>query len=92
MAFLCSLYHASYVNSLEYVRDGFVGSLRTAIKPGGKLVVVDNMPLSDKAGGYYGPRIAKEMLIAQLTHCGFKFSSYAQFVPQRYVLVFTVEK
>jgi SAM-dependent methyltransferase len=92
MAYLCSLYHASYVNSLEYVRDGFVGSLRKAIKPGGKLVIVDNMPLSDKAGGYYGPRIAKEMLIAQLTQYGFRFSSYAQFVPQRYVLVFTVDK
>ena len=92
MAFLCSLYHASYVNSLEYVKDGFVGSLRAALKPGGKLVVADNMPLADKAGGYYGPRISKEMLIAQLTHYGFKFSSYAQFVPQRYVLIFTVEK
>lgn len=92
MAFLCSLYHASYVNSIEYVKDGFVGSLRAALKPGGKLVVADNTPLSDKAGGYYGPRISKEMLIAQLSHYGFKFSSYAQFVPQRYVLVFTVEK
>jgi predicted methyltransferase len=92
MAFLCSLYHASYVNSLEYVRDGFVNSLHGAIKPGGKLVIADNMPLADNAGGYYGPRIAKEMLIAQLAHYGFKFSTYAQFVPQRYVLVFTVEK
>ncbi len=92
MAFLCSLYHATYVNSIEYVKDGFVGSLRKALKPGGKLVIADNMPLPDKAGGYYGPRIAKEMLIAQLTHYGFKFSTYAQFVPQRYVLIFTVEK
>ena len=92
MAYLCSLYHATYVISLEYVKDGFVESLKKALKPGGKLVIVDNMPLSDKEGGYYGPRICKEMLIAQLTHYGFKFSSYAQFIPQRYVLVFTVEK
>ena len=92
MAYLCSLYHATYVNSIEYVKDGFINSLRKALKPGGKLVVVDNMPLSDKAGGYYGPRIAKELIIAQLTHYGFRFSSYAQFVPQRYMLVFDVDK
>jgi SAM-dependent methyltransferase len=92
VAFLCSLYHATYVISLEYVKTGFVESLKRALKPDGRLVIVDNMPLSDSRGGYYGPRIAKEMLIAQLLQYGFRFTSYAQFIPQRYVLVFTLDK
>ncbi len=92
MAYLCSIYHATYVTSIEYVKDEFVNSLRKAIKPGGRLVIVDNMPLSDKHGGYYGPRISKEMVIAQLTHYGFKFEKYGQFIPQRYVLIFTNPK
>lgn len=92
VAYLCSLYHATYVTSMEYVKDGFVNSMKKALKPGGRLVIVDNQPLSDLAGGYYGPRIAKELLISQLLHYGFKFKSFAQFVPQRYVLVFEVEK
>lgn len=92
VAYLCSLYHATYVTSMEYVKDGFVGSMKKALKSGGRLVIVDNQPLSDLAGGYYGPRIAKELLISQLTRYGFKFKSFAQFVPQRYVLVFEVVK
>ena len=92
VAYLCSLYHAVYVTSMEYVKDGFVDSMKKALKPGGKLVIVDNQPLSDLSGGYYGPRIAKEMIIAQMVKYGLKFKSFAQFVPQRYVLVFEVEK
>ncbi|MBX7209812.1 MAG: methyltransferase domain-containing protein [Verrucomicrobiaceae bacterium] len=92
VAYLCSLYHATYVTSIEYVKDGFVDSMKKALKPGGHLVIVDNQPLSDLSGGYYGPRIAKEMIIAQMVKYGLKFKSFAQFVPQRYVLVFEVEK
>ena len=92
VCYLCSLYHATYVTSMEYVKDGFVDSMKRALKPGGRLVIVDNQPLSDLSGGYYGPRISKEMIIAQMVKYGLKFKSFAQFVPQRYVLVFEVEK
>lgn len=92
VCYLCSLYHATYVTSMEYVKDGFVDSMKKALKPGGHLVIVDNQPLSDLSGGYYGPRISKEMIIAQMVKYGLKFKSFAQFVPQRYVLVFEVEK
>lgn len=92
VCYLCSLYHATYVTSMEYVKDGFVDSMKKALKPGGRLVIVDNQPLSDLSGGYYGPRISKEMIIAQMVKYGLKFKSFAQFVPQRYVLVFEVEK
>ncbi len=92
VAYLCSLYHATYVTSIEYVKDGFVDSMKKALKPGGRLVIVDNQPLSDLSGAYYGPRISKEMIIAQMIKYGLKFKSFAQFVPQRYVLVFEVEK
>jgi hypothetical protein len=32
------------------------------------------------------------MVIAQLLKYGFKFESYGQFIPQRYVLIFTNPK
>jgi len=92
MAYLCSLYHATYVTSIEYVKDEFINSLRKALKPDGKLVIVENEPIPFEAHGFFGPRLVKELIIAQMVHCGFTFHSYAQFVPERYTLVFTVNK
>lgn len=92
MAYLCSLYHATYVHSMEYVKDQFIASIKKALKPGGRLVIVDNEPLSDHSAGYYGPHIAKELIISQIEKYGLKFKAYGQFIPQRYMLVFEVEK
>lgn len=92
MAYLCSLYHATYVTSIEYVKDEFINSIRRALKPGGKLVIVENEPIPFEQHGFFGPRIAKELIIAQMLKYGFSFHSYAQFVPERYTLVFTVNK
>ena len=88
VVFLCSLYHSVYVTSMEYVKDQFIESIRKALKKGGRLVIVDNEVLRDAQVPYYGPRIDRRLIILQLEHYGFRLVDTAQFIPQRYVLVF----
>ncbi len=88
VVFLCSLYHAVYVTSIESVKDQFIESIKKALKPGGRLVIADNDVLPDDRLPYYGPRIDRRLIIYQLNHYGFRLVAEAQFIPQRYVLVF----
>jgi predicted methyltransferase len=90
--FICSAYHAVYVASIEFVKDAFIESLKSALKPGGRLIIVDNDIESSGIPPYYGSAIAKELVIGQLEHYGFKLLDYAQFIPQRYVLIFEPPK
>ncbi|MBM4048246.1 MAG: methyltransferase domain-containing protein [Planctomycetes bacterium] len=91
LIYLCSLYHALYLTSMEYVKDSFIQSVKRSLRKNGRLVVVDNsvLPVSQR---YYGPDIAPELIIAQLKHYGFRLADRAQFIPQRYVLVFELER
>jgi predicted methyltransferase len=91
VAFMCSLYHFIYATSSERLADAFFGSIRRALRTDGKLVVVDNALVEDTQLPYHGPYIAKELIVAQLKHYGFRLVSYHQFIPQRYVLVFQPE-
>jgi SAM-dependent methyltransferase len=91
VVFLCSLYHGVYVNSLESVRDEFIASIKKALRKGGRLVIVDNDILTDDQVPYVGRRIDKQLVIHQLVHYGFRLVDTAQFIPQRYVLVFQVD-
>lgn len=86
--FMCSMYHAVYIASLEFVKDEFIASLKRALKPGGRLVVVDNAITPPSVVAYFGSAIAKELVISQLKHYGFHLEDSRQFIPQRYVLVF----
>ena len=88
-AFVCSLYGVIYLVSTEDVKDRFIKSLKKALKPGGKLFVVDNN-VSVPAGfvPYHGPRIEPSLVIAQLEHYGFKLKDRTQIIPQRYMLTF----
>lgn len=89
IAFICSLYHAIYISSMNYVQEGFVESIKRALTKDGRLVIVDNSVLDGPEDRpYYGPGIARELIITQLKHYGFELVDSAQFVPQRYVLVF----
>ncbi len=90
--FICSMYHAVYIANLEYVKDEFIESIKKALRSNGRLVVVDNDITARNAPAYFGPGMAKELIIAQLNYYGFEIEDIKQFVPQRYILTFRVRK
>ena len=90
--FMCSMYHAVYIANLEFVKDEFIESLKRALKPGGRLVIVDNDITAKDAPPYFGPGIARELIIAQLGYYQLELVESKQFVPQRYILTFRREK
>lgn len=90
--FLCSMYHAVYIASIEFVREEFIVSMRRALKPGGRLYIVDNDITSRGEPAYFGPGIARELVISQLAQYGFVPEDVKQFVPQRYILRFRNDK
>ena len=86
--FMCSMYHAVYVSSIEFVKDAFIDSIKTALKDDGKLIIVDNDVKRAGLPEYYGSAIDKRLVISQLIHYGFRLTDEKQFIPQRYILVF----
>jgi SAM-dependent methyltransferase len=88
LVFMCSLYHIIYTTSIEEVKDRFIASIKDALKPDGRLVIVDNAVVQGGQLPYHGPHIAKELVIGQLYYYGFDLIEQYQFIPQRYVLVF----
>ncbi|MEA5390333.1 methyltransferase domain-containing protein [Cyanobium gracile UHCC 0139] len=90
-AFMCSLYHIIYVVFRESARQELIENIKGSLKPDGRLVIVDNSLVHDSQLPYHGPYIAKELVIAQLEHYGFRLESTRQFIPQRYVLTFRLK-
>lgn len=88
LAFMCSLYHNIYAMATEDNRNTFVESIVSALKPGGRLVVVDNAFVKPGQLPYHGPFIAKELITGQFKYHGLRLVEEHQFIPQRYVLVF----
>lgn len=89
--FMCSMYHAVYIASIEFVKDEFIASLKKALRPGGRLVVVDNDVERPGIPPYFGSQIDRQMTISQLTRYGFVLADQRQFVPQRYMLTFRMK-
>ena len=88
VVYMCSLYHNVYSAFTDYERDMFVGSIRHALKEGGRLIIVDNDLVPEDDIPYHGPYICKDLVRAQLWYYGFRMVESYQFTPQRYVLVF----
>lgn len=86
--YICSAYHAVYITDIEFVKDAFIASIHKALRPGGRLIVVDNAVTEAGVPPYYGPGIRPELVIAQLTHYGFHLVDRWQEVPQRFALIF----
>ena len=86
--FMCSMYHAVYVSSIEFVKDAYIDSIKKALKSDGKLIIVDNDIKREGLPEYYGSAIDKRLIINQLTYYGFRLIEEKQFIPQRYVLIF----
>lgn len=87
-AFICSLYHAIYGATDALSRDFFLGSVWRALKPGGRLIVVDNNGAVRGASPFIGERISAPVVVSNLLRYGFEHVRTSQPVPQRYVLVF----
>lgn len=92
MAFMCSLYHIIYIVYRESAREKFLESIKSSLKPDGRLVIVDNAVVEGKDSPYHGPYIAKELVIAQLKHYGFELVDEYQAIPQRYLLSFRLSR
>lgn len=90
--FMCSLYHIMYGVISDKDRDTYLKSLVSQLKDGGELIIVDNGPVDDDTLPYHGPYISKELIIDQLGFYGFELVDYYQFIPQRYMLKFKLNK
>lgn len=86
---MVSLYHIIYLTSMEEVKGRFVESIKKALRPDGRFVVVDNALVEAGKLPYHGPYIMRDLIIAQLYYYGFDLIEKYQFIPQRYVLVFS---
>ena len=90
--YMCSMYHAVYITDIEYVKDQFVASLHKALRPSGRLIIVDNNVTEPGVPSYYGPGIKPELIIAQLSHYGFRLLDRWEGTPQRFALIFEAEE
>jgi ubiquinone/menaquinone biosynthesis C-methylase UbiE len=90
VAYICSLYGIIYSTSMEKVKDEFVASIRKALRPGGRLVIVDNAIVRDPVLPYIGHAIDPLLVKLQMRHYGFELTDEFQYTPQRYGLIFRV--
>lgn len=87
VALMCSLYHIIYAEA-EAERNAFIQSIKSTLRKGGSLIVIDNSPVTGDTLPYHSNYIAKELIIAQLKYYGFELVKVEHFLPQRYMIEF----
>lgn len=91
VVFLCSTYQTIYGSIRETERLAWIDSLKAALRPGGRVVISENVPdgeVQEGAPPYRGISISRHLVVGQLEALGFRLVAEHQFVPQRYILVF----
>lgn len=83
--FMCSLYHVFYTWSREDERSPFLTSIKKHLKPGGKIVIVDNINLHGNE--LNNCHVSPELIKAQLGYWGFEPVSEKNLSDKRFMLV-----
>jgi ubiquinone/menaquinone biosynthesis C-methylase UbiE len=86
--FLCGVYTAIYSGMPDNNRKEFIETIRTMLKPDGRLVVVDTPLVEGDIPFFYSPYTAKELVAAQLKHYGFRLVADHPIIPERYLMIF----
>lgn len=83
--FMCSLYHVFYTWSREDERSPFLQSVKKHLKPGGKIVIVDNNNLHGNE--LNNCHVSPELIKAQLGYWGFEPIMQKNLNDKRFMLV-----
>ena len=88
LLFYNQLYHLVYMYLPRQPRFKLIESMRKAIRPKGRLVIVDRYPAANTIGYSLDP----QLIIGQLEFFGFKFLRQAELGQELYLLEFENEK
>jgi predicted methyltransferase len=72
-------------------RTGYFRKLRTSLKPGGRIAVID-FRLDSPQGPPKAARIAPERVVAELEGAGYTLAKEHRFLPNQYFLVFRPQR
>lgn len=83
-------------NTYAFIRDrvGYFGKVRAALKPGGRLVLIDFRPDTDPPGNIAPAkehRVSREQALTELAEAGFALEHEETFLPYQWFLVLQPE-